>query len=85
MSLNELLPHSGPSGQTGQEEKCLAMGHGFRGEHLCKEESSGPCSELPVICLHSCVISKVMRVRANTAAERHAGSVAESVHTHRET
>lgn len=47
--------------------------------NICvREESSGPCSELPVICLHSCGISKVMWVWANTPAERHAGSIAYS-------
>lgn len=48
-------------------------------ENIClKEESSGPCNELHVICPHSCVISKVMWLWANTPAERHAGSEVES-------
>lgn len=38
------------------------------------DEISHSCSGVPVICVHSCVISEVLRVRANTPAERHAGS-----------
>lgn len=35
---------------------------------------SGPWGELPVICLYSCVISKVLWMWPNTHAERHAGT-----------
>lgn len=38
-----------------------------------KGKISGPWSELPVICLYSCVISKVLWMWPNTHAERHAG------------
>lgn len=45
--------------------------------NIClREETSGPWSEILVICLHSCVNLIVIWVWANTPPERHAGSVA---------
>lgn len=48
-----------PSGQTGQEVLIVVV-LGSEVNICLREEISGPWSELPVICLHSCVISKVM-------------------------